>query len=513
MTTQKGNPRHNRQSDSIGSTSDPRRARSSRSSNIPRSNYSHQTSSYPNQTAFDRINRRSSRLDSGAYAVMRKKRKRKKVLLGVLAAVLVAVLAGGGAAFAYIMNINGNLQSGVDQNLRDALDTVDTPTDPFYMLLLGIDGSADREEDEFYEGDNFRSDSMMLARIDPQNQKATLVSIRRDVLIRNMGQNGEYGDQKVNAAHFLGGPALAVQTVSELAGVPIAHYAEINFDGFCEVVDTLGGIEVDVPVEIDDGEAGGYVAQGLQTLDGNSALTLCRSRHAYDDFGEGDNYRAANQRLVLAAIAEKLLSSDIGTIASTATAISKCITTDMSVTDIVAVAQSMHGMNAAEDIYSGVIPAPSAMIGDTWYDLVDEEEWKAMMARVDAGLPPNTEDIIDEATGTIMANTGNAFDSETGEARAVNADAAISLRNGNGITGITEQAAKLLRKIGYSDFDTGNANDFSYAKTVIVYKDSSSANDAKMIAKALGAGTAQQDDGEYLFESDVLVVLGSDFQP
>lgn len=452
-------------------------------------------------------------MDSGSYALLRKKRKRKKVLLGVLTAVLVVVLAGGGAAFAYVMNINNNLQSGVDQSLRDALDTVDTPTDPFYMLLLGIDKSADRAEDEYFEGDSFRSDSMILARIDPQDKKATLVSIRRDVLIRNMGQNGEYGDQKINAAHFLGGPTLAVQTVSELAGVPIAHYAEIDFDGFCEVVDTLGGIEVDVPMEIDDDEAGGYVPAGLQTLNGESALTLCRSRHAYDEYGEGDNYRAANQRLVLGAIAEKLLSSDIATIANTATAISKCITTDMSVSDIVAIAQSMQGMNAAEDIYSGVIPAPSALLGDTYYDLVEEEEWKAMMKRVDAGMPPNVEDIVDAATGTIMASTGNAFDAENGEARAVNANAAISLRNGSGVSGITEQAAKLLRKIGYSDFDTGNANDFNYTETVVVYKDSSSANDAKMIAKALGVGTAQQDKGEYLFESDVLVVLGSDFQP
>src|SRR5699024_12037354 len=59
---------------------------------------------------------------------------------------------------------------------------------------------------------------------------------------------GEYGQNKLNAAHALGGAALAVQTVSDLAGVPISHYAEINFDGFKDVVDALGGVEVDVQI-------------------------------------------------------------------------------------------------------------------------------------------------------------------------------------------------------------------------------------------------------------------------
>ena len=102
-----------------------------------------------------------------------------------------------------------------------------------------------------------------------------------------------------------------VQVVSELAGVPISHYAEIDFDGFCDIVDALGGIEVNVPVEIDDPEAGGYLAAGEQTLDGEQALILCRSRHAYDNIGtgKGDEYRAANQRMIIGAIAQRTSSS------------------------------------------------------------------------------------------------------------------------------------------------------------------------------------------------------------
>ena len=73
---------------------------------------------------------------------------------------------------------------------------------------------------------------------------------------------GEYGVNKLNAAHVFGGPALSVQTVSKLAGVDISHYAEINFDGFRDIVDALGGIEVDVPMTIDDEDAGGHLDAG-----------------------------------------------------------------------------------------------------------------------------------------------------------------------------------------------------------------------------------------------------------
>ena len=77
-----------------------------------------------------------------------------------------------------------------------------------------------------------------------------------------------YGPNKLNASAAFGGAPLVVSTVSTFAGVPISHYASIDFDGFKDVVDALGGIEVDVPMEIDDADAGGHVDAGLQTLNG-----------------------------------------------------------------------------------------------------------------------------------------------------------------------------------------------------------------------------------------------------
>ncbi|WP_165253547.1 LCP family protein [Adlercreutzia sp. ZJ304] len=456
------------------------------------------------RTTADRFSQ-SIRHDSEALAAVRKKRKRKKILIGVLSAVLILILGTGAAAFAYISNINRNLQDGVDDDLLAMLSTVDKPEDPFYALLLGIDGSIEREKDM---GTNFRSDSMMLARIDPKKAQITLVSIPRDLKIDNLDG---HGPQKINAAHAFGGPALSVKTVSELAGVPIAHYAEINFDGFKEAVDVLGGVEVDVPIEIDDPQAGGHLDAGVQTLNGDQALILCRSRHSYDNYGSGDDYRAANQRMVLSAIAQKLLASDPVTMANTISAMSEYVLTDMDVASIIAVAQSMSGMTA-DSIYSAKAPATSEYVNNVWWDILDEDAWEEMMARVDAGLPPVEEEVIDPLTGTILSTAGgSAYADSLNSVHAANRSEEIGLRNGNGIDGTCTKAQEILEKMGYRKINSRNADSFDYEKTVIVYKGTSDKQDAELIAQQLGVDAPIPDNDVYLFDEDILVVLGKDF--
>lgn len=428
----------------------------------------------------------------------------------VIAAILVVCLGGAGVAFAYYNGISANLHEGVTDDLRDQLVKTDLANEPFYMLLMGTDGSNDRSASAEYEGDQFRSDSLILARIDPVDNKVTLVSIHRDTLV----DMGEYGQNKINAAHAIGGAALTVKTVSELAGVPISHYAEINFDGFRDIVNALGGVDVDVPMEIDDIDAGGYLAQGQQTLDGDQALILCRARHAYDDYGDGDTYRAANQRLVLSAIAKKILSADIGTMASTVTALSEYVTTDLEITDIIGLAQAMQGLDPASDIYSAMEPTTSAYVDGGWYEYTNTTAWKTMMDRINKGLPPTEEDVVDEYSGTVLATTGNGqvggSDTPGTVATTEPRTGNIVIKNGNGIAGAASVAAEKLEGVGYT-VETGNANDFDYSQTIVIYNYANQANEAKEIATTIGVGKAQLNDGTYAFTGDFLVVLGSDW--
>ncbi len=485
-------------------------ARYSRHDPFDPSAYSRNSSSYASVSDQQRPTA-AARMTQRDYTLERKRRKRKKTVAIALAVVAALCLGGAGAAFAYYQTISNNLHAGVDPALRDALVASDLAGgDPFYILLMGVDGSSEREASAEYAGDQFRSDSIMLARIDPGDKKVTLVSIHRDTLV----DMGEYGQNKINAAHALGGPSFAVETVSDFAGVDISHYAEINFDGFKEIVDALGGIEVDVPMEIDDERAGGHLDAGPQTLDGDQALILCRSRHAYDDYGDGDTYRAANQRLVLAAIAKKLLGSDVATMANTVSSLSGYVTTDLEVTDIIGIAQAMQGLDPDNDIYSAMEPTTSEYIGDVWYEITDVEAWKEMMRRVDQGLPPTDKDVVDDASGTVLASTGSgasASSSGGSDSSATRKSGSVAVRNGNGIAGAGAKAVERLEGLGYHNVDAGNAENFNYEKTIVVCRDSSQTDEAQQIADALGASVVKVNDGTYVFDTGFLVVLGADW--
>ena len=85
------------------------------------------------------------------------------------------------------------------------------------------------------------------------------------------------------------------------------------------------------------------------------------------------------------------------------------------------------------------------------------------------------------------------------------------VRNGNGITGAGTEASERIEELGYS-VESGNADSFDYPKTLVIYDDEAKASRAQEIADALGVGKAMKNDGSYLFESDFLVVLGSDWK-
>ncbi len=459
--------------------------------------------SFNNETHMDegarrRLSRSEYTRENQALQARRKKQRTLKIALSVLGAIVIIC---AGSAFAYYQVLAGNLSAGIDQDLKDALVETDLDNEPFYMLLMGTDGSEERQASAEYANDPTRCDTIMLARIDPVENKVTIVSLHRDTMVELEG----YGTQKLNAAYVYGGAALAVETVSEMAGVPISHYAEVNFDGLEDIVNALGGIEVDVPVEINDADAGGYVAAGQQVLTGEEALILCRSRYTYADYADPDSYRAANQRLVLSAIVEKILAADVVTMASTVQALSQSVTTDLAVMDIIGLAQTMQGLNPATDMYTAMEPTTSDYIDGVWYEITNQDEWALMMDRIDQGLPPTESDLVDSGTGTVLATTGGigseADDSRTGT---------VAVRNGNGTAGAGIEASEQIEALGYTT-DSANADNFNYTTTMVVFKENSQSAAAQEIVEALGAGAIYLDDGTFLFETDFLVVLGADW--
>jgi polyisoprenyl-teichoic acid--peptidoglycan teichoic acid transferase len=201
-------------------------------------------------------------------------------------------------------------QPGEDSTLQEStqpsLPLLPDWTDPnrINILLLGID----HRDDEPIDGS--RSDTVMIVSIDPPSKSVVMVSLPRDLWVGIPG----YGEQRINVAHSLGGPDLVMRTVTSNFGVRLNHYARIDFRGFEQIVNTIGGIFIDVerPVKDDEyptedyGVMRLYIPPGPQYMDGSLALQYARSRHGENDFG-----RARRQQRVLLAIRERAMAAGI----------------------------------------------------------------------------------------------------------------------------------------------------------------------------------------------------------
>lgn len=167
-------------------------------------------------------------------------------------------------------------------------------------LLVGSDSRDDLTPEERSElgtgsAEGRRTDSIMLVHVPSGGGKSVIISIPRDSYMPIPGHNSN----KVNASYSIGGPELLVETLEQVTDLRIDGYLEIGFGGFNSVVNSLGGVDICVPFDMNDEKAHINLKKGCQTLDGKNALGFVRAR--YSD-PRGDIGRADRQRQFLAAI-------------------------------------------------------------------------------------------------------------------------------------------------------------------------------------------------------------------
>jgi LCP family protein required for cell wall assembly len=161
-----------------------------------------------------------------------------------------------------------------------------------FMLIVGSD--ARPGEDLRHT----RTDSLHVVAIDPATRSGTIVGIPRDTYVDIPG----HGQHKINEAMELGGPSLMMQTIRNFTNLPVEYYVLTGFEGFSEMVDELGGVDVYVPRNMDDKYSGAHFQEGYHHFNGEQALAFCRDRH---DVAYGDFTRSENQgRLMLATLSK-----------------------------------------------------------------------------------------------------------------------------------------------------------------------------------------------------------------
>lgn len=294
---------------------------------------------------------------------MRKEGK-KKSGLGKYIAVLIVVFILAGFAGAFVAKMLNDTPE-IATNSEGLMTSKDKVT----VMIMGVDRRQD---------DVGRSDTLMVATLDPNKNQAALLSIPRDTRVKIKG----HGFDKINAAYAYGGEKLTQQTVENLLNTNMDHYMLIDINGFVKIIDALGGIDIDVEKRMvyddpwdDNGGLHIDLQPGMQHMDGKTAVTYVRYRDE-----EGDIGRIKRQQKFMKAIMDKIVSPTvIPKLPSIVTAVYDTVETDMSIGDILSFLTTLKD---AKDngLKSEMVPGKPVYIEGISYWIPDIKKTRQILA-------------------------------------------------------------------------------------------------------------------------------------
>ncbi|MFC9219490.1 LCP family protein [Streptomyces hygroscopicus] len=283
--------------------------------------------------------------------------RRRALLYTVWTLAAVLVLGGAGLGYLYYQ-LNGNL-TGVDINAALGADrpkNVDNGS--MDILVLGSDSRAGKNAEYGKDEGTSRSDTAMIVHVFKGHQKADVVSIPRDTLIDRPSCATKDGQRTpavrgamFNSAYEVGGPACTIKTVESMTGIRMDHFLEVDFSGFKQLINDLGGVDITTTAPIHDTKSHLDLEPGRHTLDGEQSLGLVRTRHGVGD--GSDLGRIKLQQAFVKALLDQVKHVDIFgnpkklyDLADTST---KALTTDSelaSVSKLKGFAESLRGIGS-----------------------------------------------------------------------------------------------------------------------------------------------------------------------
>ena len=346
----------------------------------------------------------------------RKGKKKRRVWPWVLLFLCFAAAAIGGALFASSSLLDKPVEKAIDDGLL-------TATDKSTIMIMGVD-----ERDD----DVGRSDTLMIASIDPKQNQASLLSVPRDTRVKIKG----HGFDKINAAYAYGHEQLSQNTVESLLGVNIDHYIIINTKSFQKIIDAIGGIDINVPKRMhyedpwdDDGGLVIDFKPGMQHMDGAKAITYVRYRDEEGDLGrirrQQDFVKACMDKLVSPAIIPKLPTVIKEVMGS--------IKTDLSLRQLLEFAGTLKE-SKANGLKTDMVPGRPLYIDGVSYWIPDLNKLRSTVAdtlgvSMSAKYKTRMEDDIREYENSIPSTAKEvpATDTSIGRARAT--DSSSKRRN------------------------------------------------------------------------------------
>lgn len=355
------------------------------------------------------------------YRSKRRKKKSSNFWPMFLLLCAFAIAAVGGALFASSTSFDKPHNKPEKQNLMTAKDKI-------IVMIMGVD---EREDDVG------RSDTLMVATLDPKKKKAALLSIPRDTRVKIRG----YGFDKINSAYAYGGYELTKDTVEDLIGVHMEHHILINIKSFKKIIDAIGGVDINVEKRMyyedvwdDDGGLLIDLQPGPQHMDGNTAITYVRYRDE-----EGDIGRIRRQQKFMQAVMDRITSpAIIPRIPSIIKEVISSVETDLSMKQLIEFATSLKDAQKT-GLQAEMLPGKPIYIDGVSYWLPDLAKLRTTVANtLDCTLDKSLRDDLAEDTREYEQSIPD-------NARELNAEEAREIYRRENTEDI-ERARKINRK-------------------------------------------------------------------
>ncbi|WP_285730165.1 LCP family protein [Nocardiopsis sp. ATB16-24] len=436
--------------------------------------------------------KRSAPRPSGALSAMRMSAGQWTACVATALAIIASL--GG---YGWYQGIVGNITTA--QVDTDAWDRPTSVEGVMNLLIIGSDVRSGENAD-YGEAEGERPDTMLIASINVDNGAATLVNLPRDLVVDLPGCEAVEGYEgmnphsgMINSAMTFGGIGCQWLAVEQVTGVHLDHFVMMDFAGFKDMVDAIGGVEMCIPAPVDDPKAHLELDAGLQTLDGEESLGYVRSRYGQGD--GSDLSRIDRQQEFMGAMLRQVLSSEVMTSPMTITgflrAVTDSVTTDeeLTVETMTDIAISMREVDLGRIQF---VTVPNGQHPDDANRLIMRQ--------------PDAADLFE----AINAGTYLEAEEEKGEtAEEAPAPAEISLEilNNTTIEGLAGEVETVLLGEGYDVTGTGNPIARFPEATTVYYAPGQEAA-ADLLAGSLENAQTAEEAG---LSQDLELVIGQDW--
>lgn len=429
----------------------------------------------------------------------------KVILIILLVIVLIIALFVFYSAYKNGWGVKGMIQTAMGQDERNLKDL-----DPFTVLIMGVSEDISSK----------LTDTIMVASYNPKTQKATLLSIPRDTFIGTNKQKATSYD-KINAL-YQSSPEKTLAAVNKITGLDIKYYVVISNNALVQLVDEIGGVEFDVPIDMNYDDSSQKLAihlkKGKQKLNGEQAEGLVRFRKNNNgtsypaEYGDNDLGRMRTQREFITEVARQTLQiKNITKIGNFIDIVKENVTTNIPnwsmIKDYIAYAVDFN----TENIQTASIPGEADYYNKLSFFIYDKKETDKLVKELFEEQDGTTEETQEDTTNSF--NTTNATNTvnttENTDTVSENSKIKIELLNGSGDKTLLSKATKELKAEGYNVYKTGTTT--VTAKTIIVNKTAVKNDIVDDVKDILGVGNISSSTSTSS-TVDIRIVIGKDYK-